>query len=340
MTFRIALGFEDGVTRFIDCKPSESVADAAYRAGINIPLDCRDGACGTCKSVCESGRFDPGQPLDEALSPEEAAEGYVLTCQMKPQSDCVVRIAAASAACKVRPAATGATLTAVEALSPTTLRFELAPDGGADLAFLPGQYANIGVPGTAETRAYSFASLSRNGRVDFVVRNIPGGLMSGWLASSAKAGDRVTLTGPFGSFYLRPLVRPALMLAGGTGLAPFIAMLERLLETGFTHPVRLVCGVTGPADLVLTERLADIAARAPAFSFITVVADAASGHPRTGYVTQHLEDADFHGGDVDIYLCGPPPMVDAVRADLHRRAITPASFHTEKFAPGTEAKAA
>ena len=50
MTFQIALNFEDGVTRFIECRPNEVVADASYRQRINIPLDCRDGACGTCKS--------------------------------------------------------------------------------------------------------------------------------------------------------------------------------------------------------------------------------------------------------------------------------------------------
>ena len=48
MTYQIALSFEDGVTRFVDCRPGETVADASYRMGINIPLDCRDGACGTC----------------------------------------------------------------------------------------------------------------------------------------------------------------------------------------------------------------------------------------------------------------------------------------------------
>jgi ferredoxin len=46
------LNFEDGITRFIDCRPGETVADASYRVGINIPLDCRDGACGTCKGFC------------------------------------------------------------------------------------------------------------------------------------------------------------------------------------------------------------------------------------------------------------------------------------------------
>ena len=49
MTFKIALNFEDGVTRFIDCNATETVADAAYRQGVNVPIDCRDGACGACK---------------------------------------------------------------------------------------------------------------------------------------------------------------------------------------------------------------------------------------------------------------------------------------------------
>ena len=94
MTYQIALSFEDGVTRFVDCRPGETVADASYRMGINIPLDCRDGACGTCKGFCESGKYDNGDYIEDAMTEEEAAEGYVLACQMRPSSDCVVRIAA------------------------------------------------------------------------------------------------------------------------------------------------------------------------------------------------------------------------------------------------------
>ena len=92
MNHRIALNFEDGVTRFIHAAPGETVADAAYRQGINIPLDCRDGACGTCKCLAEAGRYALGQDyIDDALSAEEAARGYVLTCQMRAESDCVLR---------------------------------------------------------------------------------------------------------------------------------------------------------------------------------------------------------------------------------------------------------
>jgi benzoate/toluate 1,2-dioxygenase reductase subunit len=96
MSFNIALQFEDGVSRIIPCESGELVADAAYRAKINIPLDCRDGACGTCKCHCESGSYTMGEYIDDALAEDEAAGGFVLTCQMKPTSDCVVRVPASS----------------------------------------------------------------------------------------------------------------------------------------------------------------------------------------------------------------------------------------------------
>ena len=80
MSFQIALNFEDGVTRFIETNGQETVADAAYRQGINIPLDCRDGACGTCKCFAEAGRYELGEDyIEDALSAEEVEQGYVLT---------------------------------------------------------------------------------------------------------------------------------------------------------------------------------------------------------------------------------------------------------------------
>ncbi|RYY13349.1 MAG: 2Fe-2S iron-sulfur cluster binding domain-containing protein, partial [Alphaproteobacteria bacterium] len=80
MTYRIALNFEDGVTRFIECKDGEKVLDAAYRSKINLPMDCSDGVCGTCKCRAESGRYDLGDDyIEEALSEDEKNAGMVLT---------------------------------------------------------------------------------------------------------------------------------------------------------------------------------------------------------------------------------------------------------------------
>jgi benzoate/toluate 1,2-dioxygenase reductase subunit len=332
MPHQIAFRFEDGVTRFIEANPTETVADAAYRQGVNIPLDCRDGACGTCKCLAESGPFEMGEYIEDALSEDEAARGYVLTCQMRAKGNCVVQVPASSSVCRTPQAAVTATIGEVSQLSPSTLSLTLQDASLDKLAFLPGQYVNLQVPGTDQTRAYSFSSLVKDGSVSFLIRNVPGGLMSGYLTGAAKPGDRITLTGPLGTFYLRDIRRPLLMLAGGTGLAPFTAMLEKIAAEGSPHPVHLIYGVTHDADLVDMDKLADFAARIPSFSFAACVASPDSAYPNKGFVTHHITPAHLNDGDVDVYLCGPPPMVEAVNQFIRECGVKPASFHHEKFA--------
>lgn len=333
MSYQIALNFEDGVTRFIEAAGHETVADAAYRQGINIPLDCRDGACGTCKCKAESGRYDLGDNfIEDALSEDEISEGYVLTCQMRAESDCVIRIPASSQLCKTEQASFEAAISDVRQLSASTIVLSIKGESLSRLAFLPGQYVNLKVPGSEQSRAYSFSSLQKDGEVSFLIRNVPGGLMSSFLTNLAKAGDSMTLAGPLGSFYLRPIQRPLLLLAGGTGLAPFTAMLEKIAEQGSEHPLHLIYGVTNDFDLVELDRLQALAARIPNFTFSACVANPDSQYPQKGYVTQHIEPRHLNDGDVDVYLCGPPPMVEAVSQYVREQGITPVNFYYEKFA--------
>jgi len=136
-----------------------------------------------------------------------------------------------------------------------------------------------------------------------------------------------------GGFYLREIRRPLLLLAGGTGLAPFLSMLGKISETGSEYPVRLVYGVTNAVDLVGIVWLEDFTTKIPGFTFVTCVAAADSLHPRKGYVMAHVESGHLSAGDMDVYLCGPPPMVDAVRAWHGERSVTPTNFYYEKFSP-------
>ncbi len=332
MGHTVALNFEDGFTRFVEARPGETVADASYRAGINIPLDCRDGACGTCKCRVQSGEFDPGDYIEDALTEEEAAEGLALACQMRPKTDLVVDVFASSEVCKTKGQAFQASLKSVERLSGTTIGFTL--EGAGALSFLPGQYVNVLVPGTEARRSYSFSSPPSAETQSFLVRDIKPGLMSTFLREKGQPGTPMEFVGPSGSFYLREIRRPLLFLAGGTGLAPFLSMLGRLAETGAGgQPVHLVYGVTNDADLVGVDQLEAFAARVPGFTFSTCVAAEGSAHPRKGYVTAHIEPGHLNGGEVDVYLCGPPPMVDAVRSWLAEQGVTPANFYYEKFSP-------
>ncbi|SIT37962.1 benzoate 1,2-dioxygenase electron transfer component (Includes: Ferredoxin; Ferredoxin--NAD(+) reductase) [Paraburkholderia piptadeniae] len=338
MEHRIALQFEDGVTRFITCRDNETLSDAAYRQKINIPLDCRDGACGTCRGFCESGSYDLPESsyIEDALTPEEASKGYVLACQTRPRSDCVIRVPASSAACKTGVARHEGTLASVHKLSDSTIEFSIDVDAPDQLSFLAGQYVNVEVPGSELSRSYSFSSAPGESRVSFVVRNVPEGKMSTYLSTHAQPGQRVAFSGPYGAFYLREATRPVLFLAGGTGIAPFLSMLDVLAAKNAAkdtvkQPVRMVYGVTNDIDLVALPQLDAARGKLQDFEYRTCVAEASSSHPLKGYVTAHVEPDWLNGGDVDVYLCGPVAMVDAVRGWLGEIGVTPASFHYEKF---------
>ncbi|MCJ2141579.1 benzoate 1,2-dioxygenase electron transfer component BenC [Methylobacterium sp. E-066] len=338
MAYRIALTFEDGATRFIDCKPDEKVLDAAYRHKINLPMDCSDGVCGTCKCRCEEGSYDLGDDyIDDALTADEAAQRMVLTCQMRVSTDCVIAVPVDSATCKVKPTEQGGEIVSIDLVSDSTIVLRLRPDDPGAITFLPGQYVNLTVPGTTRHRAYSFSSKPGADEVSFLIRNVPGGLMSDWLSKTGAPGIRMSFVGPNGSFYLRAVERPVILLAGGTGLAPILSMLEVLADQGVAERIHLVYGVTRDGDLVEIDRIEALAARLPRFTWVSCVADPESGHPRKGYVTQHLSDEHLNAGDCDIYLCGPPPMVEAVRGFLTEKGVAPRRFQYEKFAPSEAA---
>jgi benzoate/toluate 1,2-dioxygenase reductase subunit len=335
-THQVALSFEDGVTRFISCRDDQTVADASYRQRINIPLDCRDGACGTCKALCESGTYDGGTYIDDALPADEAAAGYVLPCSMRPRSDLVLQIASSSEVAKTAAATFHGVLVEVDRVSPTTVAFGVEIPNRDDLAFLPGQYVNIAVPGTDVVRSYSFSNAPHEQRLTFLVKLTPGGAMSTYLADRAAVGDAITFTGPHGSFFLRETERPVLMLAGGTGLAPVLSMLGTLRAARSPRKAHLIYGVSSDADLVELDTLHAVAADLPGFTWDYCVADpastAANKGPDRAYVTSLIRPQHLYDGDVAIYLCGPPPMVEAVRKHVTAEGIEPFGFYYEKFA--------
>src|SRR5690606_36691850 len=195
-----------------------------------------------------------------------------LTCQMRAEGDCVVQVPAYSDVRMTQKSRFEASISAVRQLSYSTISLSIKDESLSKLAFLPGQYVNLKVPGSEQTRAYSFSSLQKDGEVSFLIRNVPGGLMSSLLTGLAKAGDSMSLTGPLGSFYLRDIRRPLLLLAGGTGLAPFTAMLEKIAEQGSEHPLHLIYGVTHDHDLVEMDKLEAFVARIPHFSYSACVA--------------------------------------------------------------------
>jgi NAD(P)H-flavin reductase/ferredoxin len=333
----ITLVFEDGRTASLRAAPHETVYGAALRAGVRLQSDCLEGACATCKARCLQGEFSLEDYSDEALSAGEARERYVLACRMKAKSDCVLEFAYESALALRNhpPQSCSAQVAAVEAVGSGVYRLDIDPGQAPRFAYLPGQYAHLAVPGTEATRDYSFANPPGDpAPYSFYVKVLERGAMSEYVARRARPGDAVKITGPFGQFYLRPVLRPVVMVAGGTGLAPMLAMLEHAARLGgVAHPIRLLYGVNRPDEAFAGAQLEALAKRLPLVVERAAVAPQEGWSGASGHVTALLRDELVNGGDCDAYLCGPPPMIDAASRWLQERGVQPPRIHAERFLP-------
>jgi benzoate/toluate 1,2-dioxygenase reductase subunit len=332
----VTLVFEDGRAVRIQARDDETVYAAALRQNVRIATDCLEGACATCKAFCTAGTFALGDYSEQALSDDERAQGYTLCCQARPRSDGVIEFAYASQQALARvPAATyPLRVQRVERVSPSVVRLDLERRIDAPLGFLPGQYVHLRVPGTPALRSYSMANAPEQTEVlSFYVKLLAGGAMSDYAASRAQPGDAIDAIGPFGHFYLRAPVRPIVMVAGGTGLAPMLSMLEHLAQRGgCAHPIHLLYGVNTPDEFFGQEQLAALAGRGLALDVERIPVEAAPGWSGpAGHVTVLLREALIAGGDCDAYLCGPPAMVEAAQTWLAQHGVARQRVHTEKF---------
>jgi anthranilate 1,2-dioxygenase reductase subunit len=330
----VALTFADGATHFVDVHEHETLFEAALRNAIVLPVDCREGVCGTCRGVCVAGEYSLDFAHEDALNARERAAGAVLSCQMRPQSSCIVQFDFdSSRVLTPQPRRTHpARVHAIERVCESVAVIELALDSDTTLHYLPGQYAHLRVPGTEATRSYSFATAPRaSALLKFIVRLQPSGAMSDYLRSRAAPGDRIDLEGPFGSFYLRKRTRPVLMLAGGTGIAAFLGMIDELHEA-CGPPVTLLYGVNDATEFCELHRLQACAASNAEFEF-HCIANRAPAHwsgPR-GLVTDLIAKYRPSADGVDVYACGPPGMVAAAREALQDSSLD-IRFYCEKFA--------
>ncbi|MGF6694374.1 anthranilate 1,2-dioxygenase reductase subunit [Metapseudomonas resinovorans] len=336
MNHKVAFSFADGKTLFFPVQGNEILLDAALRNGINIPLDCREGVCGTCMGRCESGRYAMDYVDEEALSEQDLAQRKMLTCQTRVQSDASFYFDFDSALCGAsKTVQERGIVTFVEQVSPTTAILHL--DAGVDgqrLDFLPGQYARLQVPGTDSKRSYSFANQpNAQNKLQFLIRLLPDGVMSNYIRERCTVGDEIRFEAPLGAFYMRHIEKPLLLVAGGTGLSAFLGMLDEIAARGGCgQPVHLFYGVRQVADLCELERIQGYAERIPCFSFTPVISDEGQDwNGKRGYVPEHFDAAALREAPFDMYLCGPPPMVESVKTWLTENSLDNGHLYFEKF---------
>ena len=239
---RITFIFADGERIACEGSTDEPILKAARKAGIALASDCEMGDCQTCKAHLKSGKVEVDELAFITLEDEEIEQGAVLTCVSMAQED--VQIELPYLRSQLIPERTvPLTVTAVEPLSPTTARLRGSLPQNTPFRFHPGQYVNIKIPGSDTVRSYSMASDPASPEaLEFHIRLLPDGQMSNLVRANGLPGTRLEIAGPKGVFYLREGDQPVLMIAGGTGLAPMVAMLRAM--KGQSRHVVLCFGAT------------------------------------------------------------------------------------------------
>lgn len=335
----VAVRVGDGAPTTVAVAAGTTILDAALAAGIALPHQCRSGSCGSCRAQLVSGATTDVAGRVQSLPPAAHRAGVRLLCSILPDGPCEVRVEARPTAAPVAGTLT-ARVAAIEHAATGVRRLMLDLD--SPLRFDAGQYVLLTVPGTAPVveRAYSIVSPpSEDRRLVFLVDLVPGGAMGRWLTGRAAPGDRITLRGPFGGFALHPARHPALFVAGGTGIAPILSLLdEHRRRYAATRPTTVCLACSNRARLVGADEL-DL--RRTWMARLTVRVGLSRPEPADawdGPIANPVEliRADDVGPDVRAYVAGPPAMVAAAFDRLVDLGLPPGSIATEGFSPGDD----
>lgn len=327
--------------RSFEAESQETMLAAGIRQGIGLPYGCKEGACGSCKCRKISGTVKHGPHQEKALSAQEEADGYVLTCVGVAQTDVVLESRQVTHAGAFPIKKMPARVALLEKLSHDVMRVRLQLPANDLIQYHPGQYVEFLLKDGVR-RSYSMANaphtLIENGAplIDLHIRHMPGGRFTDHVFATMKEKEILRIEGPYGSFHLRDdSPKPMILLAAGTGFAPIKAIIEHLQFMGITRDAVLYWGGRRPQDLYLDDWVQARLAEMPHLKYVPVVSDALPEDGwtgRTGFVhLAVLQDfADLSGHQV--YACGSPIVVESARKDYVERAGLPEEeFYADSF---------
>ncbi len=292
----------------------ETVLEAAQRAGVALPYSCRSGVCGSCKAILLRGRCEYPRHPPLGLDAHALAHHAVLLCQAVPASDLLLEAREVASVEDVARRQINMVVEHKWRLARDVIGLHLLPDEGEPrLLRLPGQYLDVLLE-DGKRRPYSIAnSPQADGAIELHVRHVNGGGFTSRVSDSLRVGDRLRVEGPLGTFVPREdSERPMIFMAGGTGFAPIKAIVEHFIALGTRRSIDLYWGARSASDLYMRELAEHWVRELPHLQFHAVISDPdqAAGL-RTGLVHQAVlaDHPDLSGHD--LYMSGPPPMVDA-----------------------------
>ncbi|MCA1452683.1 2Fe-2S iron-sulfur cluster binding domain-containing protein [Bradyrhizobium sp. BRP22] len=326
-----------------EVEENETVLNAAFRQGISLPHGCKEGQCSACKCVLTQGEVELKKYSTFALNEMERDQDYILLCRTLAYSDLEVELLnydeeVLSKSIPVREFV--GSITGVSALTHDIRRLEIVLD--QPLKFWAGQYVDITLPGAETiTRSFSMAnSPSETKALAFIIKKYPNGRFSSKLDGELVTGTEVSIKGPYGTCFRRENRNGAMILiGGGSGMSPLWSILHDHIGSGENRPVYFFYGARTRNDLFYLDEFEEIAANNPEFTFIPVLSHASDDNAWAGEkgfvheaVSAHLRRSP-PGEDVDVYACGPSPMIEALTPVLQINGIDSDRIFFDKFTP-------
>lgn len=332
------------------CEAGERILNAGLVQGLALPYECATGTCGTCRGRIVSGSAHVEWDEAPGFAKLKRDKGDILMCQSRPTADCTLRVPAKiapHAKPETLPAYRSGEIRAVRRLVADVLDFDLMLS--RPMTFDAGQFVVLETPDVVGGRAYSMVNFAADtGRLRLVVKQKPGGRFSDWLFGGDVGGREVRVFGPLGRATFDPAEgRHLLCIAGGSGLAGMMAILEHALAAGHFRERKghVFFGVRTLADAFYVAELAAFARAAGASLEVTLALSHAPAeaerHPQfpevrlaagmVNEVAAHAMAGRYQ--DIVAFVAGPPVMVDLVLRHLTYEVKLPRAFvRYDKFA--------
>lgn len=330
----------------IEVNDGEPILKAILRQGRFVKYGCKHGGCSTCRAEIIEGDVTLALNTSFSLSDADRANGIALLCSTFCESNVTIDVSNTMDDLDETTYRAGqdliertGTVDRREHLSHDILWLGLRLEDGEKLPFLAGQYVELKIPGTEDSwRSFSMANApGETDRVDLIIKLIPGGAFGTALSNGLDIGDRISVRGPLGTFAVRWSHRPMVMMAGGSGMAPVLAMLKDLAATRNNRDVLFLYGARAGRDLILTEMLEAMAAEHDWFTYVPALSEPgeqdAHWTGETGLITDVLSRRLPSMRGYEAYLCGPPPMIDAAIELLHEAGVKPRHVYFDRFVP-------
>lgn len=306
-----------------------SILESAGGHGIVLEYSCRTGRCGVCKAPVLSGKTIPLRE-EESLSDQDREDGLILTCCRAPASDVELDVEELGRLKGLSPRTLPCRIAEIRPLAPDVIEVTLRLPPAQKLHFLPGQYVDVIARGVR--RSYSLANSPRgDGSLELHIRELPGGILSGYWFGEAKPGDLLRMEAPLGTFFLREGASgPLIFLATGTGIAPVKAILEEMEvrpELAAGREVAVYWGNRKQCDFYWRPSQGDVRVRyVPILSGPDEGWTGRRGHVHKAALTDFPDLANTR-----VYACGSQVMIKSAEELLVSNGLSRDRFYFDAF---------